>query len=234
MPEDTGSTLTSTSSSTSDVQRSQILNRVLASGVVAVVRMPDSQKLIRIVESVREGGITAIEITMTTPNALEVIAEVAKSMGDVVEIGVGSVLDAETGRRAIDAGARYIVSPIFKTEIIDVAHEHGVPVMPGAFTPTEIQAATEAGADVIKVFPADIVGMAFFKGVLAPMPHLKLMPTGGVSLTNAGDWIRAGAVAVGVGSALLDKKAIAGGDFARLTENARTLRRSVEEGRATP
>lgn len=213
--------------------RSEILERILASGVVAIVRMPDSQKLVRIVEAIREGGVTAIEITMTTPNALEVIAEVANTMGDIVEIGVGSVLDRDTGRRAIEAGARYIVSPIFKRELIDVAHEHDLPVMPGAFTPTEIQEATEAGADVIKVFPADIVGMAFFKGVLAPMPHLKLMPTGGVSLTNAGDWIRTGAVAVGVGSALLDKKAIADGDFAKLTENARTLRRSVEEGRAS-
>lgn len=233
MPDKNSSTPVSTSQSSSDAKRSEILERVLAAGVVAVVRMPDSQKLIRIVEAVREGGITAIEITMTTPNALQVISEVANSMGDIVEIGVGSVLDAETGRRAIEAGARYIVSPIFKTEIIDVGHEHGLPVMPGAFTPTEIQTATEAGADVIKVFPADIVGMPFFKGVLAPMPHLKLMPTGGVSLTNAGDWIRAGAVAVGVGSALLDKKAIAEGNFSRLTENARTLRASVEEGRAS-
>lgn len=204
----------------------------MASGIVAVVRMPDSQKLIRIVEAIREGGITAIEITMTTPNALEVISEVSQSMGDVVDIGVGSVLDAATGRRAIEAGAQYIVSPIFKVEIIDVAHEHGLPAMPGAFTPTEIQSATEAGADIIKVFPADIVGMPFFKGVLAPMPHLKLMPTGGVSLTNAGDWIRAGAVAVGVGSALLDKQAIADGNLAKLTDNARTLRSSVEDGRA--
>lgn len=233
MLEKSSSTPRFASSSAADTQRSEILDRVLASGVVAVVRMPDSQKLIRIVEAVREGGITAIEITMTTPNALQVIAEVAKSMDGIVEIGVGSVLDAETGRRAIDAGARYIVSPIFKAEIIDVAHSHGIPVMPGAFTPTEIQTATEAGADVIKVFPADIVGMPFFTGVLAPMPHLKLMPTGGVSLINAGDWIRAGAVAVGVGSALLDKKAIADGNFAKLTENARTLRSSVEEGRAS-
>lgn len=219
------------SSSAVDAQRSQILDRVLESGVVAVVRMPDSRKLIRIVDAIREGGITAIEITMTTPNALEVISEVAESMGDVVEIGVGSVLDAGTARRAIEAGAKYIVSPVFKREVIDAAHEHGLPAMPGAFTPTEILEATEAGADVVKVFPADIVGMAFFKGVLAPMPHLKMMPTGGVSLTNAGDWIRSGAVAVGVGSALLDRKAIADGDFAKLTENARTLRRSVEEGR---
>jgi 2-dehydro-3-deoxyphosphogluconate aldolase/(4S)-4-hydroxy-2-oxoglutarate aldolase len=212
--------------------RDQFLQSVLASGAVAVIRMADAQRLIRVVEAVAEGGVTAIEITMTTPNALAVIEEVAREMGDDVQVGVGSVLDAETARRAVEAGARYVVSPIFKPEIIAEAHRHDVPAMPGCFTPTEILTATEAGADVVKVFPADILGMAFFKGVLAPMPHLKLMPTGGVSLTNAGDWVRAGAVAVGVGSALLDKRAIAEGDWATLTENARTLRRSVEEGRA--
>lgn len=212
--------------------RADILTRVLASGAVAVVRMPDSDRLVRVVESIREGGVTAIEITMTTPNALKVIEEVARRMGDVVEIGVGSVLDAATAHRAVDAGARYVVSPVFKKELIDAAHQRGVPVMPGAFSPTEIQTATEMGADVIKVFPADIVGMPFFKAVLAPLPHLKLMPTGGVSLTNAGEWIRAGAVAVGVGSALLDKRAIEEGNFQKLTENARQLRRSVDEGRA--
>ncbi len=209
-----------------------ILERVLASGAVAVVRMADSDRLVRVVEAIREGGVTAVEVTMTTPNALQVIEEVARRMGDAVEIGVGSVLDAETVHRAVDAGARYVVSPILKQELIDASHTRGVPVMPGCFSPTEIQTATEMGADVIKVFPADIVGMPFFKAVLAPLPHLKLMPTGGVSLTNAGDWIRAGAVAVGVGSALLDKQAIAEGRFEKLTENARQLRRSVEEGRA--
>lgn len=221
------------SSTDADARRAGILDHISASGVVAVVRMSDSQKLIRIVDAIREGGVSAIEITMTTPNALTLIEEVSGSMGDSIELGVGSVLDVETGRRAIAAGARYIVSPIFKPGIITLAHEHGLPAMPGAFTPTEIQAATEAGADIVKVFPADIVGMPFFKAVLAPMPHLKLMPTGGVSLTNAGDWIRAGAVAVGVGSALLDKRAIAEGNYAALTENARILKRSVEAGRSS-
>ena len=212
--------------------RERILQSILRSGGIAVIRMADARRLLRVVEAVREGGVTAIEITMTTPNALAVIEEVARAMGDDVQLGVGSVLDAATAGRAIDAGARYVVSPIFKPEIIAEAHRHDVPVMPGCFTPTEIIAATEAGADVVKVFPADVLGMAFFKSVLAPMPHLKLMPTGGVSLANAGDWLRAGAVAVGVGSALLDKRAIAEEDYATLTENARLLRRNVEAGRA--
>lgn len=211
--------------------RDQILQSVLASGAVAVVRMADAGRLVRVAEAIAEGGVTAIEITMTTPNALAVIEDVARDLGDSVTVGVGSVLDAETARRAVDAGARYVVSPVFKPEIIDESHRLGVPAMPGCFTPTEILAATEAGADTVKVFPADVLGIPFFKGVLAPMPHLRLMPTGGVSLTNAGDWLRAGAVAVGVGSALLDKQALADGDFATLTQNARTLRQSVESGR---
>ena len=212
--------------------RSQILDSVLASGAVAVVRMADSGRLVRLAEAIAEGGVTAIEITMTTPNALGVIEAVDRALGDAVALGVGSVLDAETARRAVEAGARYVVSPVFKREIVAEAHRLGVPAMPGCFTPTEVLEATEAGADVVKVFPADVFGPTFFKAVRAPMPHLKMMPTGGVSLTNAGDWIRAGAVAVGVGSALLDKRAIADGDWAALTDNARTLRASVEAGRA--
>ena len=213
--------------------RSQILDSVLASGAVAVVRMADAGRLVRVAEAIAKGGVTAIEVTMTTPNALAVIEDVARALGDAVVVGVGSVLDADTARQAVDAGARYVVSPVFKPEIIAESHRLGVPAMPGCFTPTEILAATEAGADTVKVFPADVLGMPFFKGVLAPMPHLKLMPTGGVSLTNAGDWVRAGAVAVGVGSALLDKQAIAAGDYAALTRHARTLRASVDEGRAS-
>lgn len=213
--------------------RQGTLDAVLASGAVAVVRLADSGRLVRLAEAIAEGGVTAIEVTMTTPDALAVIEDVSRQLGDAVTVGVGSVLDAETARRAVDAGARYVVSPVFKREIVDEAHRMGVPAMPGCFTPTEILAATEAGADTVKVFPADVLGMDFFKGVLAPMPHLQLMPTGGVTLTNAGDWVRAGAVAVGVGSALLDKRAIADGDWAALTERARTLRQSVDDGRAS-
>ena len=216
----------------SAADRQTILDEVLGSGAIAVVRMADSGRLMRVAEAIAEGGVTAIEVTMTTPNALAVIEEVAREMGGDVQVGVGSVLDAGTARRAVEAGARYVVSPVFKPEVIDEAHRQGVPAMPGCFTPTEILAATEAGADVVKVFPADVVGIPFFKAVLAPIPHLRLMPTGGVSLTNAGAWLRAGAVAVGVGSALLDKQAIAEGDWATLTANARTLRASVEEGRS--
>jgi 2-dehydro-3-deoxyphosphogluconate aldolase/(4S)-4-hydroxy-2-oxoglutarate aldolase len=168
---------------------------------------------------------------MTVPDAINVIKKAAAELGSYMNIGVGSVLDAVTAQKAIDAGAKYVVSPVFKKEIIEAAHRNNVPVMPGAFTPTEIQTAYEAGADIIKIFPADVVGIAFFKGVLAPMPYLKLMPTGGVSLANAGEWLKAGACAVGVGSALLDKKAISSGNYQVLTDNAKILMESIKKAK---
>lgn len=215
-----------------NMSRQEITKSLIESGAIAVIRLADSSKLIKVAEAINDGGISAIEITMTVPGALKIIEAVSKNLGDKINIGVGSVLNAETAQKAIDAGAKYVVSPIFKKEVVDTAHKNNVPAMPGAFTPTEIQTAWEAGADVVKVFPADVVGMAFFKGVLAPMPHLKLMPTGGVSLTNAGDWLKAGACAVGVGSALLDKIAIANEDYKVLTENAKTLMNSINQFRS--
>jgi len=194
--------------------------------------MTDTERLLRVVEAICAGGVTAIEITMSVPRAFEMIETVVRQLGDAALVGAGTVLDAETARLAIAAGARYVVSPVFKPEIIQTAHRYDVPALPGAFTPTEILAAHEAGADIVKVFPADVVGMAFFKAIKAPMPQLRLMPTGGVTLTNAGDWLRAGACAVGVGSALLDQKAIAEGRWEKLTENARTLMASIRQARA--
>lgn len=194
---------------------------------MAVIRLADPNKLIKVAEAIYKGGVSGIEITMTVPDAIRVIGEASREIGSYMNVGVGSVLNAEIAQKAIDAGARYVVSPIYKKEIIDTAHRNDVPAMPGAFTPTEIQSAYEAGADIVKVFPADVVGMAFFKGVLAPMPHVKLMPTGGVSLTNAGEWLKSGACAVGVGSALLDKKAIASEKYGILTENAKKLMESI-------
>lgn len=213
------------------MSRQRILEQILESGIVAVIRTSDAGKCVRVIEAIREGGVEVAEVTMTVPGALDVIREASTSLGTGIPLGVGSVLDGDTVRRAVDAGASYIVSPVFKPEVVRAAHELDVPVMPGAFTPTEILAAYEAGADVVKVFPADVLGMAFFKGVLAPMPFLKLMPTGGVTLDNAGEWLRVGAVAVGVGGALLDKAAIADGRYDVLTENARRLRSSLESGR---
>lgn len=190
---------------------------------VAVVRLSDPGLTEPVLAAMYKGGIRVLEITMTVPGALSLIQKaVAESPPDLL-IGVGSVLDAETVSKAVKAGASFIVSPVTKKEIIERAKELDVAVMPGAFTPTEIQTAWEWGADIVKVFPANIVGMDFFKAVKAPMPHLKLMPTGGVSLTNGGDWIKAGACAVGVGSALLDKQALQNRNFDQIQKNVEIL-----------
>lgn len=215
--------------------RHQIVEQLIEGGAVAVIRLADAQRLRRVIGAIREGGVTAIEITMTTPDALRVIEQAAQAYADDADvlIGVGSVLDGTTARLAIDAGARFVVGPVLVPEVITTSHRYDLPVMPGAFTPTEIHRAHELGADIVKVFPADVVGMDFFKAVKAPMPHAKLMPTGGVSLTNAGDWLRAGACAVGVGSALLDKQAIAEENYEVLTANARTLCQSIARARTS-
>jgi 2-dehydro-3-deoxyphosphogluconate aldolase/(4S)-4-hydroxy-2-oxoglutarate aldolase len=215
----------------SEMSREQITKSLIESAAVAVIRLSDPAKLIKVAEAIHAGGVSAIEITMTVPDAIRVIKEANREIGGYMKVGVGTVLDPETAKKAIDAGAKYVVSPVFKREIIEIAHKNGVPAMPGAFSPTEIQTAYECGADIVKVFPADVVGMAFFKGILAPMPHLRLMPTGGVTLANAGDWLRAGACAVGVGTALLDKEAIASGNYQVLTENARILMDSISKAR---
>ncbi len=208
-----------------------ILEKVIKCGAAAVIRMEQPEKLLKVVETIYSGGLNIIEITMTVPNALKVIEAVAKEVNDDVVIGVGSVLDKKMTQNAIDAGAKFVVSPILKIEIIETGHQNNLPVFPGAFTPTEIQTAYEWGADIVKVFPADVVGMKYFKSIKAPLPHLRLMPTGGVSLTNAGEWLLNGAVAVGIGSALLDNEAIKNENYAKLKENASILMENISEAR---
>lgn len=209
------------------MKREKILEEILKRKSVAVIRLKDAGKLKKVIEALALGGVSVAEITMTVPNAIDLIKQVTQELSEDIIVGVGSVLNADVAKQAIDAGAKYVVSPIFKKEIIDAAHAYGVPAMPGCFTPTEILTAYEYGADIVKVFPADVLGMAFFKGILAPMPHLKLMPTGGVTLTNAGEWIKAGAVAVGIGSALLDKEAIDNENYSKLTANAKQITESI-------
>lgn len=207
--------------------REIILEGILKHKAVAVLRIKDEGKLQGVIEAIYAGGVSVAEITMTVPNAIQLIEKMSEKLDKNIIIGVGSVLNSSTAEDAIKAGAKYVVSPIFKKEIIDTAHKLDVPAMSGCFTPTEIQSAFEYGADIVKVFPADVVGMEFFKAILAPMPHLKLMPTGGVSLTNAGDWLKAGACAVGIGSALLDKKAIDENNYTKLTGNAKLIMQSI-------
>lgn len=213
--------------------RGEVVRAIEHNGVVAVIRLKDPNTLRGVVDALAEGGVRALEVTMTVPRAIDLIAELAPSLPPGFLLGAGTVLDSETARLAILAGARFLVSPVFRPDVVAMSHRYDVAVMPGCFTPTEILAAWESGADVVKVFPATALGPGFFKDVHGPLPQVKLMPTGGVSLTNAGDWIRAGAVAVGVGTALLDAKAIAAGDFGVITTNARTIVASVEAARET-
>lgn len=211
--------------------RERITAAIEACGVVAIIRLKEPGQLRGVIDALAEGGLRALEITMTVPRAIELIAEIAPTLPSGFLLGAGTVLDRDTARRAIDAGARFLVSPVFRSELIEAGHAHDVPVMPGCFTPTEILAAWDAGADVVKVFPATALGPGYLKDVRAPLPQVKLMPTGGVTVENAGDWIRAGAVAVGVGSALLDAKAIGSGDLRPIVDNARRIVSNVRAAR---
>ena len=211
--------------------REAILQQIEDVGLVAIIRANASSGLLETCRALAEGGVTVAEITMTTPGALEAIATAARELGDRMLVGVGSVLDAATAARAVEAGAQFVVSPIFKPEIIQEAHRHGKPCFCGAFSPTEVYSAFEAGSDVVKVFPANHNGPGFFKDILAPMPHLKLTPTGGVSLETLPDWFAAGARCVGVGSSLVKKELIAQEDWAGLTRLARQFVEAVAAAR---
>ncbi len=200
-------------------------------GIVAVIRMKEPATLQAVVDAISEGGIRVLEVTMTVPGAVELIAGLAPRMPAGFLLGAGTVVDAETAARVIDAGARFVVSPVFRQSVIDACHSRGVPVTPGCFTPTEILDAWDGGADIVKVFPATAVGPGYIKDVLAPLPQVKLMPTGGVTVENAGEWIKAGAVAVGVGSGLLDAKAIAAADYGALRSNAERIVANVRAAR---
>jgi 2-dehydro-3-deoxyphosphogluconate aldolase/(4S)-4-hydroxy-2-oxoglutarate aldolase len=215
----------------SQQQRSDTVGRVEACGVVAVIRLQDSSKLRAVIDALAAGGVKALEVTMTVPRAIELIGEIAPTLPPDFVIGAGTVVDPDTAHAAILAGARFIVGPVLRPAVIDVCHRYDVAVMPGCFSPTEILTAWEAGADVVKVFPATALGPSYFKDIRGPLPQLKLMPTGGVSLENAGDWIRAGAVAIGVGTALVDAKMVAAGDFAAISDRAARFVEAVRAAR---
>ena len=212
-------------------RRMAVTAQVEALGVVAVIRLKDPARLRAVVDAMAEGGVRALEVTMTVPRAVEMIGELAPTLPEGFLLGAGTVIDAATAHAVIDAGASFVVGPVFRPEVIAACHERDVPAMPGCLTPTEILAAHDCGADIVKVFPATMLGPQFIRDVRAPLPQVKLMPTGGVTLDNAGDWIRAGAVAVGVGSALLDVKAIESGRYDVITANARRLVQSVAAAR---
>ena len=211
--------------------RNATVARLCERGIVAVVRAKSSEQLLDVAKALLAGGVDCIEITMTTPNALEVIRRCRQELAEEALIGVGSVLDPGIASKAIHAGAQFVVSPVFNEWTIRVAHAEGVPAVPGAMTPTEILTAANAGADLVKVFPATRLGPEFFRDVLAPMPHLKLTPTGGVDLATAGEFIRAGAATLGVGSALVEKKAVQDGDFGKIQSLASQFVQIVAQAR---
>ena len=204
------------------------IQRIESCGVVAIIRANSSSELIEVAAAIKEGGVDLIEVTMTTPNALSVVSDVAARYGDEVLVGIGSVLDPETARAAMLAGAEFVVSPVTKPDVIEICNRYSKVVMPGAFTPTEILRAWEAGADYVKVFPSSGVGPGYIKDVKAPLPHIPLVPTGGINVSNAGEFIKAGAAALGVGGALVNSKVIAEGQFDLLTETARKLVEAVQ------
>src|SRR5256712_3333817 len=197
------------------------LQRVLDCGIVAVVRSPDSSQLVEVVRALADGGVTVVEITMSVPNALDVLRQVRHALGDRLLLGAGTVLDAETARAVILAGAEFVVAPTLNRDVIRLCRRYDKLVMPGAFTPTEILAAWEAGADIVKVFPAEVVGPAFFKALRGPLPQIRLMPTGGVDLTTAAAFLKAGACCLGIGGQLVEPKTVAERNFDRHREPAR-------------
>lgn len=209
-----------------------LMTGMIETGVVAIVRLNSSESLTRVAEAIAAGGVRYIEFTMTTPGALDVLGTVAAKFGDAVSFGAGTVLDAESARAAILAGARFVVAPNLNPDVITLCQRYSVPVMPGALSPTEILQAWELGADVVKVFPCSAFGPEYISAVLAPLPQVKLAPVGGVDLDNVAAYMKAGAACVGVGSSLVNNKLIADGDWAGLTARARGFIEGVQRGRA--
>lgn len=207
--------------------KDKVLESLLVSKAVAVIRMTDAAKIAEVAAALRKGGVTALEVTMTVPGAVEIVRAMARDKEPGVLVGAGTVLDARTASDVIAAGADFVVSPVMDTDMVRACREAEVLVVPGAFTPTEIVVAWLAGADIVKVFPATSLGPQFFRDLRGPLPHIRLMPTGGVTLENAREFIAAGACCVGIGTALLDKKTIDADDWEALASRARRLVESL-------
>jgi 2-dehydro-3-deoxyphosphogluconate aldolase/(4S)-4-hydroxy-2-oxoglutarate aldolase len=213
--------------------KAEVIQTIRDVGIIPVVRAQSASEAQLAIDAIREGGISILEITMTVPGAIDMIAELSQRYGNDALVGAGTVLDGQTARACIQAGARFVVSPALNLETIAVCREHDVAVMPGALTPTEVVQAWTAGADFVKVFPAGAVGGAsYIRSLKAPLPQIELVPTGGVSLKTAADFIKAGASAVGVGADLVDLKAIREGQSQLITERAREFVRIVREARS--
>lgn len=209
----------------------KIVSEIESTGVVAIIRASGSGELVDVVSALRDGGLTCIEVTMTTPDALDVIHKARKTLGDSAAIGVGTVLDSETARAAILAGAQFVVAPILDLPTIEMCKRYSVPVVPGAMTPTEIVRAWQAGSDFVKLFPSTAGGPGLIRDLRGPLPHIKMIPTGGINLNNAAEFIKAGAAALGVGSALVTKEAVKNKDFAGLKAAAAQWLQCVRQAR---
>jgi 2-dehydro-3-deoxyphosphogluconate aldolase/(4S)-4-hydroxy-2-oxoglutarate aldolase len=212
--------------------RSEINARIVELGIVAVVRTPTFELVQPACEALIKGGVLAVEVTMTVPNALKALRQVSEQFGGEALVGAGTILNAEQCGEAIHAGAQYVISPITKLDLVSAAHAREKPVMLGAYTPTEAQLAHEAGADFIKVFPADKLGPSYIKSLRAPLPHLRIVPTGGVDLQTAPEFLKAGCAALGVGSSLLTSEILKKKDWSELTRLASEYVRVVREARA--
>lgn len=200
--------------------KSEIIERLLNPGIVAIIRADSSEQLVEAAEALVAGGVTTVEVTMTTPNALQVISEIADRLRDRILLGVGSVIDPGTVYAAVSAGAEFIVTPVTKPEVIAAANRLDKPIASGAFTPTECLLAHESGADFVKLFPAELHGPSYVKTLLAPLPQLRIVPTGGVTPKTVGAFLAAGSVAVGAGSALVSKEILRDRDWSALTARA--------------
>jgi len=209
------------------------LQRVLDGGIVAIIRATSGDQLVNVARALYEGGIDVIEVTFTVPNVLEIIAAVRKDLGKKILLGAGTVLDPETCRAALLAGAEFIVSPSLNLDVIKLCKRYTKLVMPGVFTPTEVVTAWEAGADIVKLFPADCVGPNYLKALRGPLPQVRILPTGGVNLKTLPDFLKAGACAVGLGSQLVEKAAVESGNMARIRELAAQYVALVKQTRAS-
>ena len=215
-------------------EREKIASQIMAAGLVAIVRVPRPEWTVPLATALVAGGIRAVELTMSIPNALEAVRTIDRELGEEILLGVGTVTDDDTCRAAIDAGAKYIVSPVTKPSLVGAAHVLDRPVMLGAYTPTEAQAAHEAGSDFVKIFPADTLGPGYIKSLLAPLPHLKIVPTGGVNLDTMEAFLAAGSAALGTGSALLKKEIVAGENWGELERLAKCFADKMAELKARP
>ena len=212
--------------------KAEVIAQLIDTGIIAVVRAQSGEQVLPLSEALLEGGVRAIEITTSTPDAIKNIRKARQALGERAIIGVGTVLDVETCDAACEAGAEFAVSPVIKPELVAAAHKHDRPIMLGAYTPTEAQVAHEAGSDFIKLFPADGLGPRFIKNLRAPLPHLRLVPTGGVTVENVGEFISAGSIALGIGSALVSEDILNNADWPKLTHRAKQFIAAIKSARS--